>query len=745
MPRPLQEATPSLGKQQTQGVLESRLRDLQSLWQKQLITEQEYCSKKQQLLESLTIFSPPETTVRPNDLVTQGSFQEDPASSDTLMRYGFGLLVSPHTRQKRAEKIYEIGGQAPVRQESLHTLRDRFTVDVSEQRYKFYCSLINTHEAPPVAARSNPPKIHHDKRFKTMRSFGDGAKKKKEKPLQAYSMADLQVYDITAGRVQELFYGERDDLIDGDQMDANGLVRRLGKLDLAVSHESAKLVIQKVQWAGGSTGESNQINVEEFDLMLTSLRLAELFTANAGVFRFREDGQDRFKNPISLCDYCATTHCLEKFSNVEELKPLESESDSPTVDVRCFLFDVQREVQLLQQVKAREQVRWVHVDASEKGLDQLTVLRLATKYHLHPLAVEDVIDNKTPPKVDDFEDHYFVSMDVISLLKHQGEDDDDDNEQVQSGEHRVQTLRSNASIFISKAPVCDTLLSIFQNRPDETSWLAMWRGKGKAAEKEQPVPDGTLWNKLREDLTKDPKKGAPMRVREQKADFLLYEILHRIVNELQPITEAYSQRLGYMHQRDPWTWSAGWLEELSDVNLELTDIARSIRPMRQVVHYFIHERRIGRVAQTYLEDTEDQINQILDDLSQLQEMIVTLTHAHEESQDKRMNLMLFILSIVSAIFLPAQFVTGLYGMNFEGLMPELEWTEPISGYAYFWILQLAILMFSVCMLCCLHNCSRRTAGMEDCCSRMKKKKKTFRTLCSRKQDEPVRESESDLF
>ena len=41
-------------------------------------------------------------------------------------------------------------------------------------------------------------------------------------------------------------------------------------------------------------------------------------------------------------------------------------------------------------------------------------------------------------------------------------------------------------------------------------------------------------------------------------------------------------------------------------------------------------------------------------------------------QEDRMNRTLYILTLVTSVFVPAQFLTGLYGMNFE-VMPELTW------------------------------------------------------------------------
>ena len=43
----------------------------------------------------------------------------------------------------------------------------------------------------------------------------------------------------------------------------------------------------------------------------------------------------------------------------------------------------------------------------------------------------------------------------------------------------------------------------------------------------------------------------------------------------------------------------------------------------------------------------------------------------------RMNKIINVLTIISAIFLPLMLITGIYGMNFEN-MPELSW-----NYGYY--------------------------------------------------------------
>ncbi|EDQ89330.1 uncharacterized protein MONBRDRAFT_8177 [Monosiga brevicollis MX1] len=55
---------------------------------------------------------------------------------------------------------------------------------------------------------------------------------------------------------------------------------------------------------------------------------------------------------------------------------------------------------------------------------------------------------------------------------------------------------------------------------------------------------------------------------------------------------------------------------------------------------------------------------------------------NESVQDEQTNNVLLLLTLVTTIFIPAQFLTGLWGMNFEE-MPELHWRY---GYVMFWSL-----------------------------------------------------------
>jgi magnesium transporter len=68
------------------------------------------------------------------------------------------------------------------------------------------------------------------------------------------------------------------------------------------------------------------------------------------------------------------------------------------------------------------------------------------------------------------------------------------------------------------------------------------------------------------------------------------------------------------------------------------------------------------------------------DIDRLDRRAHDLQHRHEAAQQDKMNRLLGLLTVLSAIFMPLTLIAGIYGMNFE-FMPELHWR-----YGYFVIL-----------------------------------------------------------
>ena len=105
----------------------------------------------------------------------------------------------------------------------------------------------------------------------------------------------------------------------------------------------------------------------------------------------------------------------------------------------------------------------------------------------------------------------------------------------------------------------------------------------------------------------------------------------------------------------------------------------------------IDDKRIGSEITHYLEDVEDSVGGCMEDLSSVVNLITVMKIEFESANDRRLNNMLGVLTFSTVCILPAQFLTGMYGMNFvdeEGnpSLPELTWKY---GYSAFWAMSIS--------------------------------------------------------
>ena len=97
-----------------------------------------------------------------------------------------------------------------------------------------------------------------------------------------------------------------------------------------------------------------------------------------------------------------------------------------------------------------------------------------------------------------------------------------------------------------------------------------------------------------------------------------------------------------------------------------------------------------------------QVSTILHDVAALRSTAERLNEFYRTVQDDRMNRTLYILTLVTTIFIPAQFLTGLYGMNFntESSAYNLPELSVKYGYIYFWCF---LVVSSLLMVSCLRS------------------------------------------
>jgi len=281
--------------------------------------------------------------------------------------------------------------------------------------------------------------------------------------------------------------------------------------------------------------------------------------------------------------------------------------------------------QLPELLKDKQLVIWVDMPSPTVD-DENVVLNI---FHFHPLTVEDCRENRHYPKIEEFPDYiYFIVHGV----------------RADTSSDRFNTIELDG--FLGPNYVItyhhDEFRSINAVKQlIRTSPIACKRGAG----------------------------------------YLLHQILDRIVDYYSPVIDDFDNRIDELEARI-FVGKSSNNEMLS----EIMNIKRSVLRLRRIsVKQLDILLRISRgefdlIPQSLLpfyRDIYDHLVRVADLAESYRDLITGLLDAHLSVVSNRLNEVMKVLTIFSAIMLPLTFIVGVYGMNFDN-MPELH-----SRYGYF--------------------------------------------------------------
>lgn len=386
------------------------------------------------------------------------------------------------------------------------------------------------------------------------------------------------------------------------------------------------------------TDKSGGISQEEFEKAVQMIKLSSLFdpkTINQMKFLMH---QDRFETAIiGIAEYSANRKRITK--------PLE--------DIQTFMFAPEPEWC---------NVRWI----SMEGVDMLNLRRLAIKYRLHPLALEDALQGERQrPKLEAYDEQFFLVLPLILPRN---------KEQIlpYSRFYRKTLFRrTKKSDFDQKVKDLSAKLMDLQDIVMEPQQMSMYILKDTVVMVQEVKTD--LW-----DIVVDRMKESYSKLRQSDATFLVYSILDALVDQLSPIMNAYGAQLILLDLQLLKIPKEFKIRSVQESLRQLTALRRTIKPLEKVVTQMI-ETLDGQ--KLYLRDVEDHVIQVIDECDTHIESAKALVEKFNALQAKRQNDVMGILTIIATVFLPLHFLTGVYGMNFQN-MPELEWEY---GYLLWWI------------------------------------------------------------
>ena len=255
---------------------------------------------------------------------------------------------------------------------------------------------------------------------------------------------------------------------------------------------------------------------------------------------------------------------------------------------------------------------WINID----GLGDVEALTfLGSRFKLHPLALEDVLNTGQRPKIEQTSDYVFIVAQMIYL-------------------NRSQTI-------------CNEQVSLFFGE----NYLITVQEEG----------DYDVFEPVRERI-----RSGRGSIRKCKADYLAYALLDSIIDHYYPVLEDIGTSIENLEDDLLEKPSREMVMTLHEYKRSLAQLRRLVWPLRDVVNGLLHDPTdfIAAPTKIYLRDCYDHTVQLMDLVESYKEITSGLMELYHSSVGLRTNEVMRVLTVITSIFIPLTFIVGVYGMNF---------------------------------------------------------------------------------
>jgi magnesium transporter len=291
----------------------------------------------------------------------------------------------------------------------------------------------------------------------------------------------------------------------------------------------------------------------------------------------------------------------------------------------------------LEVYKSSDTVSWIDI----QGLGDLDFLKTtADIFNIPVLALEDILHVPQRPKVEEFDGSLLIISAMLRL---------DENSEVKS--EQISIVLSPHCVITFQEFYGDILEPVRKRVRDSTSTL-----------------------------------------RKSGSDYLAYAVLDTLIDAYYPLLESLGERMEKLESDILAHPQPETLKSIYRVRRELLTLRRILWPQREAITSLIREDNhlLRKSVRSYLRDCYDHCIQAIEVLESYRELCSGLTDLYMSGLSNKLNEVMKVLTIISTLFIPLSFLTGVYGMNFEH-MPELSWPW---AYPMFWLI-IVLIAFSM--------------------------------------------------
>ncbi len=176
---------------------------------------------------------------------------------------------------------------------------------------------------------------------------------------------------------------------------------------------------------------------------------------------------------------------------------------------------------------------------------------------------------------------------------------------------------------------------------------------------------------------------------------IVHDIFDHMIDRFVPLMERLDREVesleaAILHGRD-----GGTIARIFELKHSLQRLRRLGLHQREILHRLssVEMPLVSAEQRPFFRDVYDHFVRVIDQTDGYREMVSSSLEAHLSMQSHRMNEIMKLLTMLSTIMLPLNFIAGLYGMNFD-YMPGLHWKY---GYHVAWVVMgsVALVMYTL--------------------------------------------------
>jgi len=262
---------------------------------------------------------------------------------------------------------------------------------------------------------------------------------------------------------------------------------------------------------------------------------------------------------------------------------------------------------------------WVDIEDPSESEEEI----LWEIFNFHHLAIEDCIATHQYPKIDDYGEYLYLIVHAIEYNK-------------TDGAFRTSEL----DVFLT-----ERFVLTFHYQPMRST-----------TQRRHRLNEGAV---------------APDR----RSAFLLHQILDNLIHNYGPALEDFEKRISNIEELIIKKPDPRVLDRIFKFKKETLNLKRILGPQREVINRLGRGefRLIPAELRAYYRDIFDEISRYAEITESHRDVIMMALDAYLSATSNRLNEIMRALTLISTIFLPLTFITGLFGMNFQHIPGAGSW------------------------------------------------------------------------